>query len=182
MTDYTKKILDNVPNWWTKESGSNNYEFVYSFENEFNNTETQLDNFKKGWQINYAEGYDLDKIALKYNLVRNQYDTDNSFRQKIKTYLLTFSGSGTETDFKDILSFLTGLDTDDISIELVRELLINVNIAIDDSTDLVILNGINTYLPNIKAAGVYILNTNYTSSNNIFRLNLSGVNSEDTLL
>lgn len=179
---YTTEILNNTPGWWIKDTDSNNYKFVYSFEDTFDNTVENLEEFKKGWQINYATGTDLDKIAEKYGLVRNQHDTDDSFRAKIKTYLLTFSGSGSVPDIKKILSFLTSLDEDDITIESVRTLVYNILISVDAETDFTILNEVTNTIPTIKAAGVYVLETNYTSANNIFLTNLSKTNNEDKIL
>ncbi len=177
-----ENILDNFPKWWVVDSDSNNYKFTYSFQVTFTELDTNLTNFKQGWQINYAIGNDLDKIAQKYNLVRNQYDTDDSFRAKIKSYLPVFSGSGSKEDIKAILSFLTSLEEDDITFTDIREMVFSIIISIDASTDPTILNEIVDIVPDIKAAGTYVLDISYASKGNIFLTNLSTTNGEDKIL
>jgi len=181
MADYTTQMLDNLPGWWVKDINSNNYKFVSSFETSFDTVENEILEFKHGWQINYATGIDLDKIAEKYSLVRNKNDTDESFRAKIKSYLLIFSGSGTDDDIKDILSFYTGLETTDITITQIREMVFSIIIAVDSDTDETILNDVVNIVPDIKAAGTYVLEIDYASKNNIFLTNLSETNGADKL-
>jgi len=179
---YTQDILNNLPDWWKKDEDSNNYKFVSSFETTFETTNNALTSFKEGWQINTATGTDLDKIAKKYNLIRTQYDTDISFRAKIKSYLNVLSGKGTMTDIQNILSFFTGLDADDITVTEVREMVFSISIAVDKDTDLNILADIVNIVPRIKAAGTYCLRIDYTSKNGIFLTNLSKTNNDDKIV
>lgn len=178
-----ENILKNLPSWWKKGEDSNNFKYVFSFETSFENIKNDALEFKKGWQINNATNSDLDKIAEIFpNLIRTKDDTDESFRAKIKSYLSIFSGHGSVTDIKTILAFYTGLDTTDIEVEIIREMVIKVHISIDSSTDSTILDTIVDVLPEIKAAGVYVLPTEYESKNNIFLTNLSTTNGVDKLL
>jgi len=179
---YTNSILEDLPNWWVKDEDTNNYKFVSSFEVEFTTLDVNLTGFKNSWQVNNATGDELEKIAEKYDLVRNQYDTDDSFRAKIKSYLATLSGKGSTNDIKSIISFFTGLETSDITIVDIRTMVINIDIAITATTDIIILAEIVNIVPNIKAAGVYVLEINYSSSDNIFLSNLSTTNGEDKIL
>ena len=175
-------ILENYPNWWKRDLTSNNYKFVYSFNTSFDGFQNVLQSFKESWQINKATGNDLDKIANRYGLIRTKFDTDESLRSKIKSYLTILSGKGTIPDLQNILSFYTGLETTDITIEELREMVLSLSIAIDVDTDESTLVNVVDIIPDIKTAGVYIVGPEYSSKDNIFLSNLSTSNGEDKIL
>jgi len=181
---YLKEVLDNLPEFMDKTSGSNNYKFIKSFTTEFDNLDTNIDNLKKELQIDTMTGSYLDDFAKLFKLNRLTGESDDDFRARIKAYWTGATKGGTKNSIISAVIAATGLSESDITITE-GVLRFTIEIAITPSTDITQLNNIlNETIPDIIAAGVYWKqdSTSYTSSEDLFLINFSEINGEDYIL
>lgn len=175
----TTKLLGHIPAFYDKDTNSNNYKFFVSFASEIEDLNSSIEDLKVAIQVTTATGQYLDDIGELFLLRRNGNESDRTYRTRILTYWKGFTGGGTfESIRQSILN--TGLvDENSFSITEIRPLVFQINIGITEELDPDLINQILQIINNIKAAGMYVTTTEYTSSNNMFRLNVSEVNGED---
>lgn len=157
----TKDILDNLPDFFQVEEDSNNYKFISSFDEDFQEVSDNIENLKSAIQVTTASGLDLDTIGSLFKLIRKGDETDSDFRSRILAFWQGFAQGGTETAILDTLKAMTGLSDDDITLTEIDTLKIKITANIGSlgaSTDVVI-----DTLNEVKAAGVYLI-LNFQSS------------------
>jgi hypothetical protein len=179
-TSKTKKILDNLPNFIPH--GGNNYDFITSFDSSFQSVSDNIINLKSSIQISTATGKSLDDLALLFNLKRKPGESDTSFRNIVQTFFSKEFRGGTVEAIKKRLERILNLDVNDIIIDENENLILDIEIKVSEESEDITINQIATTINNAKPAGVYVKDINFTSSNDIFRVNLSDSNGEDTLL
>jgi len=176
-----ERVIENIPSFYQRDTSSNNYRFIISYTSEIDKYLLEIAELKEGFQIDTAENGELDIIARNFNLRRQQSEDDDTFRQRIKSYLPSFSGEGRIGDLTNVISVITGLPEDTITIITTEDLIFVVNIAISDETNLDGINLINETIQKNKAAGTYLKGTNFVSANDTFYINLSFVNGSDLI-
>jgi hypothetical protein len=174
-------LLNYLPNHYKKESGSNNYQFLLSFAENFNSMLNQIIQLKNDIQISTATGNDLDDIGELFKLDRRPQESDDNYRSRILSYWSSLLGGGTKESISTSLSRLLDISQDSITITSNYANMI-IEIGVDEDTDTSLLNNIESTVTDIKAAGVGIQKINFVSENEIFRINLSEINGEDTII
>jgi len=93
-------MLDYLPHWWNKKAraspGSNTYEILNSYAQEFGLYSDELANMKNEVFVDTSTGTYLDALAKLYLLVRRANESDPAFRGRIKAFRTTFTGGGTK--------------------------------------------------------------------------------------
>jgi len=79
-----------------------------SFVLSFNVVENNVDNLKNEIQIDTASGEELDDIAKLYSLARDEGESDDLFRSRIKNYVDIKNIDGVRKYLKNYLINLTG--------------------------------------------------------------------------
>jgi len=187
MTEKTIKILNNMPSFIKKDETDNNYKLVVSFNEDYTLIDNNITTLKNNLQISTATNSDLDKIGKLFKLVRSTNETDISFRSRIKAFFQSNLGGGSAPTLQSSLARSLNISEDDITITTVSENIFTISIAIDEDTDLTILNNIDIIVNKSKATGMYFKKAAdgsipIESKNNIFMINVSNVNGEDYIM
>jgi len=135
------------------QEGSNINVIVNSLMEQFRELEEQISNLKKEIQISTATGKYLDDIGKLFNLTRENGESDNEFRARIKAFWPGFSGSGTLSDLKATISRMTGISED--SIDLVELGPLKILIKSNIGPDFGLIQSIRDVVWKAKAAGIY---------------------------
>ncbi len=148
------------------QEGSNTTVIVDSLVNQFTEFQNQITELKKAIQISTATGEYLDDIGKLFNLVREEGESDDSFRARIKSFWPGFSGSGTYEDLKAIINRIVGLEN--TTIEEIAPLKILLKFTVGEDIDLT--PTIKEVIWKAKPAGVYpffLFIADYTDSINV---------------
>ena len=176
----TKKILTNLPNFL--DHNENNYNFITSFDEDFQDVSDNIILLKLAIQLSTASGDNLDDIGELFNLSRVAGETDVSLRNRIKIFFSNENRGGTISAINNTLIQALNLNEADITITEPENLYLNVKIDISDESEDEIINRIADVVDAAKPAGVYVEDITFDSQNDIFRSNFSEVNDDDTLL
>jgi len=77
------------------------YKYIDSFKEEFEKYKSDLEKVKLSWQIENAEGNELDEIGKIFgDLGKRRGRNDNNYRIFLKSIVSTFSGRGTIPDMR----------------------------------------------------------------------------------
>ena len=171
----TDDILANIPEFMDKETSSNNYKFVNSFESEFDYVISQVENLKKAIRLSTAVGTELDDIGEIFLLSRKGSESDNNFRARIQAYWPGFSGGGTQNSLKQAIVRMTDIEESDITItEYATALKFKVSATVPSfGTD---ITTVQTVLNKSKAAGTYIVFDLNTSLTEYYKLYTETIN------
>lgn len=112
----TNNILGYLPTYLKKDSTSNNYKFVTSFNDDFQDVSNQSVNLKRAIQLSTAEGSELDSIGALFLLNRRTDEVDSDYRARIKAFWPGYSGGGTIESIKQAINRMAGVDPDDVII------------------------------------------------------------------
>lgn len=95
---------------------SNVYNYVRSFYDSFDAINNDLIDLKNSLFIDTAFGEDLDIIANLFSLQRLQRETDDSFRNRIKSYFVSVIEGGSLLGIRNSVSAITGFNPDTINV------------------------------------------------------------------
>lgn len=186
MTNETRSSIvrrmfnNSFPTWWDRTN--NTYNLLYGLANEYYNLYLNINDGKQSIQLNTATGDDLDAIGKLFKLAREEGESDNVYRAKIKGYWGALTGGGTIDGIKNAISLFVDIDIDKVTITE-NNLRITVEVDIDEDFDLALLDEIPPIVNLSKAAGVYYgEEIDAQSANGVFRTNLSYVNGEDKII
>ena len=182
VDDSLINILNNLPSHYMTEEDTNNYNFFKSFATVMDLTDSDLEELQNNLFISTSTGNYLDRIATMFNLIRGDL-TDEELRSKIIAIASNTLGGGTNESLKTSLSSSLGVDFNKITIEDGYEVLVfNIDLEVDDEVNLDLLNSISSIVNIQKAAGTYFDKLILSSTNNIWRVNISEVNGGDYIL
>jgi hypothetical protein len=125
------------------------------FADAFDVFETQCFNATSEIFINTSDGEYLNSLALLFNLYRETSETDDNFRTRIKSYFLTYSGSGTQVDLMNTAAKMLSTDTSLMSVYELAPLKFSLRLVITTS-QIGLLNSLTTSLFTTKAAGTQL--------------------------
>jgi hypothetical protein len=108
--DKIKFILDNIPDLYNKEEGSNIYNLLNSIAVELDTFVSNLEEVRKAKFVDYAVQNDLDKIAAILNMKRFINENDDSFRGRIKSKVPSFIGGGAISALKQVVNNYLGVE------------------------------------------------------------------------
>ena len=167
MTETLFRMLDYLPDFYNKEDGSINYEFLLSVATEIDVLSSQADNLQIEIQIDTSTGNYLNDLARLFRLSRKPSETDIQFRARIKAYWPGFSGGGTIESIKATLNRITEVPESDITVTEIDFMKIAVDVILDSEEDYSLVSTIESTLQIIKAAGIAVFR-NYTLTSGPF--------------
>lgn len=114
IREITREVFGYLPTYWGR-TGTNN-EIVTGYSIEINRFTKQMQLLYERLSIETAQAQYLDDIGKLFRLARDNGESDNSYRARIKAYFQAFSSGGTLEGMKNAILLMTGLDDDDITI------------------------------------------------------------------
>ena len=152
--DKTTKVLNNLPHWLNKESDSNNYKFITSFDTELQDVDDEIIQLKQSIQISTAGGEDLDDIGNLFKLIRDSGESDTNFRTRIKAFWEGAVRGGIKEAITDVFESTTGLTSNDYTYNENADMTVTIDATIPSFS--VSLPTVIDVLNDTKAAGVYL--------------------------
>ena len=180
--NFTNKILENLPGFYAKHSGSINYKIFNSVGNEIDLYKIQQTNLVSEIQIDTATGIYLDGIGALFRLIRQSDETDSAFRARIKAHWQSNVGGGTVEAIRTAISNVMGVNTSAVEISE-NELKIGVKITVTDPDAWDLFDTAINVANNTKAAGTFIsvdLEPSYVITG-IFTAGISSVGMRDVV-
>ena len=184
----TDKILGYLPQHWVKDSGSNNYKFILSISTESDDIDVNIVGLETSIQLNTATGSYLDDIGLIFKLYRNDGESDDSFRSRIKAFFQANLGGGCEPNMVTALAGSLGLLETQVDVITDEANVFTIEITIDVTFDLSLLNNVSEIVERSKAAGMYYDTRKgdsgiiIESENNIFMTQIGQTNNNQKVL
>lgn len=89
---------------YRKDPNSNNYKLLKILDSEFQNIERAINDLKDAHFVDFAEGKSLEYIASLFNIRRQQNETDDHFRVRIKLAFSKISNMASINDIKEIVA------------------------------------------------------------------------------
>jgi hypothetical protein len=157
MTTTIDLLLRELPSWVDKSDGSNTYEILKSFADEFDIFSAEADNVHTEIFVNGATGSRLDDLAKIFKLSRKPNESDNSFRNRVKAFWPGFSGAGTIPAIISTVQNITGLPSNQITIteDSPPKMKFTGTFDITSQIEAFLINDIIDAVTLIKAAGVW---------------------------
>jgi len=179
----TEKILAYLPSFLEKGEG-NNYNFITSFDTDFQDVSDNIINLRKSIQLTTATGISLDDLGALFKLNRLAGESDVVYRARIQSFWQSNKGGGTKQNIIDSVYPALQLTESDI---VLNEgfLTIDLEITIPEDFNFDLITPVVTIINDTKAAGIYFAgldDVEYLSKDNKFLVNFSEVNGENTLL
>ena len=150
----TEKILNYLPDFLEKGEG-NNYDFITSFDSEFQDLEDNITGLKESIQLSTSTGTYLDDIGKLFSLTRYSGETDSSYRERIKSFWQSRKGGGTATGIKEALYNLTNTPVSYITVADIDDMIIHVTVPINNFSSSSSAISVDNSVQETKAAGIY---------------------------
>jgi len=83
-----------------------------SWETECNEISARLMLLKKSHQLEYANGVDLENIGALFRVYRHSGETDDYYRNRLKSYVAQFVGGGTKQSIINTFNNAYGITVD----------------------------------------------------------------------
>ncbi|AIY89880.1 hypothetical protein [Geoglobus acetivorans] len=99
--DELVKLLSTA---FRKDPDSNNYKLLKILDSEFSNIELEAENVRNAHFVDYASGKSLDYIGQLFNVRRQQGETDEHFRARIKIAFSKLTEMTTIKDIKEVVA------------------------------------------------------------------------------
>lgn len=180
--DVIRRLVDNLPKFLDKQPDSNNYKFLNSYSGSIRDFENSVRKLRFSLFIDSAEGVDLERVARLFGLNRLTGESDGAFRGRVKAFYQTVLKSGSRIGLKESISNALGVSTEDIIVIDVDNNIFDLEISVDSESDLSIFDNISSIIYNVKGAGTFYNEFTVSSSDSVFLINISEVNSDDKLL
>lgn len=152
INENTKKIIRHMPKFL--QDGSNLIDLTNSVAQELEFSLKYLDDTKTQIQLSTATGIQLDSLAQLLNLTRITSEIDEDFRARILSHFNLSTSSGTVVEIKNVISALTGVSEEDITITEVKPGIIFIETFVGSNIGLV--DTIFDSVDKTKAAGIYV--------------------------
>jgi len=98
------EIIKLLSTAFRKDADSNNYKLLSIINSEFQNIEQIINDIKNAHFVDLAEGKSLEYIASLFNVRRQQNETDDHFRARIKLAFSKISNMASINDVKEIVA------------------------------------------------------------------------------
>ncbi|MBN2734705.1 MAG: hypothetical protein JXQ82_07615 [Methanomicrobiaceae archaeon] len=156
MTDRVTAIIRRLSSAFRQDTESNNYKITRMPADELDELENILEDIRDAHLLDYATGQSLDYIADLLELSREGL-SDADFRALIGSTVVFRMSNGTLDDIKNVVSVLSGVDTNKITIvESDDDNAFSIRIEESPSASFT-LTSFNKNINSTKAAGVKYL-------------------------
>ena len=110
-------IIDRLYSISARDKDSRKYKYIDEHEKSLRKLESDLDKIKASWQIENAEGRELDELGKMFGRFGERRGRDDEdYRAYLKSIINSFSGRGTISDIKFALETSIMRDTTNIQI------------------------------------------------------------------
>jgi hypothetical protein len=114
INEIVRDIFGYLPSHWNRYG--TNEEIITGFSIEIQRFSKQMQLLYERLSIDTAQAQYLDDIGKLFKLARDNGESDDSYRARIKAYFQAFSSGGTLEGMKNAIILMTGLNEDDITI------------------------------------------------------------------
>jgi hypothetical protein len=108
-----------IPGFWSR-SGTNE-QLLRGFSGEISELSKKISQVYNQISIETAKNSNLDEFGLLFRLSRNTGESDDLYRNRLKSYFQTFLNSGTVDGIRQSLLLLTQLNEDNIDVVPLEE-------------------------------------------------------------
>lgn len=177
--DTTLNILENLPKIFNKDESSNNHGFIKSFADSYDLATIQEQLLSEQLFIDTCTGTNLDRKGALYGIARGIL-SDADYRNLIKSRTAYAVGGGIVQSIKDAVKGVVDCSDSDITVTSVSAATFSVNVAVNETYSITVLS--RAFFDEIKAAGTWLEELTLTTQSSIWMMNISFMNSADTLL
>jgi len=98
------ELISKLSTAFRKDSDSNNYKLLSILDSEFQSIEQTISDIKNAHSVDYASGKSLDYIGQLFNIRRQQNETDEHYRTRIKISFSKLTEMATIKDIKEVVA------------------------------------------------------------------------------